>query len=76
MESLEAKIKELDDNLQTLTDEFEAATNEKLRCQQEAESTQVIVKIISLDFSQKKHFQYEKSIAASNDSICLDSNIK
>ena len=37
---IKAKIKELDDNLQTLTDEFTMATNEKLRCQAEAESTQ------------------------------------
>jgi len=35
--------------LQTLTDEFTMATNEKLRCQAEAESTQArFIMIISL----------------------------
>ena len=49
LSGIKAKIKELDDNLQTLTDEFTMATNEKLRCQAEAESTQArFIMIISL----------------------------
>lgn len=32
-------LQELDDNLAGLTQEFEAATAAKLKCQQEAEST-------------------------------------
>ena len=36
---IKSKIKELDDNLAELTASFEKATSEKLRCQQEAEST-------------------------------------
>ena len=36
---IKAKIKELDDSLAELTAAFEKATSEKLKCQQEAEST-------------------------------------
>ena len=42
---IKSKIKELDDNLAELTASFEKATADKLRCQQEAETTQ---KTISL----------------------------
>merc|ERR1711892_862942 len=37
--------KELDDNLQGLTDEFQKATDDKLRCQKLAESTQLTISL-------------------------------
>lgn len=39
LSKIKAKIKELDDNLAELTASFEQATMEKLKCQEEAEST-------------------------------------
>lgn len=39
LSKIKAKIKELDDNLAELTASFEKATQEKLKCQEEAEST-------------------------------------
>lgn len=42
---IKAKIKELDDSLQELTSNFERATAEKLRCQKEAESTQLTISL-------------------------------
>ena len=39
LSKIKAKIKELDDNLAELTASFEQATKEKLKCQEEAEST-------------------------------------
>lgn len=42
---IKAKINELDESLQELTDNFERATAEKLRCQAEAESTQQTISL-------------------------------
>lgn len=39
LSKIKAKIKELDDNLAELTQQFEQATAAKLKCQQEAEAT-------------------------------------
>ncbi|XP_039265498.2 dynein beta chain, ciliary-like [Styela clava] len=43
--SIKAKIKELDDNLAGLTAQFEKATADKLKCQQEAEATQLTISL-------------------------------
>jgi dynein heavy chain len=42
---IKAKIKELDENLADLTAKFEKATSEKLKCQQEAESTALTISL-------------------------------
>ena len=42
---IKARIRELDESLQELTDNFERATAEKLRCQKEAESTQLTISL-------------------------------
>ena len=42
---IKAKIKELDENLACLTAKFEKATAEKLKCQQEAESTALTISL-------------------------------
>ena len=43
--SIKAKIKQLDENLAELTAQFEKATAEKLKCQQEAESTALTISL-------------------------------
>lgn len=42
---IKAKIKELDENLADLTSKFEKATAEKVKCQQEAESTALTISL-------------------------------
>ena len=45
LSKIKAKIKELDDNLAELTAEFEKATSAKLKCQREAEATQLTISL-------------------------------
>ena len=45
LNGIRAKIAELDASLKELTDKFEAATNAKLKCQQEAEATALTINL-------------------------------
>ena len=45
LEGIRAKLKELNDNMAELNAKFEKATNDKLRCQQEADATQSTISL-------------------------------